>query len=186
VALSHNEGVRNKGEEGTMIRIVIAEKQHLLLGTLGSLLNLEDDMKVVGQSSDGEEALTLVEDLKPDVFIMDIDIFGENNLYAANRLMKLGCTVILLATFARKSFVEPTLDANVRGYLLKDSPSDILVTSIRHIMDGYQILAPELMEEEEMEEIVQREQDCAEPKNIQHQVKAYIHTLMEKMKQPTG
>jgi two-component system, NarL family, response regulator DesR len=169
-----------------MIRIVIAEKQQMLLGTLRYLLELEDDMIVVGQTSDGEEVITLVEEQKPDVLMMDIDIFGKNNLHAADQLMKLGCTVILLATFARKSFVESTLDANVRGYLLKDSPSDILVTSIRHIMDGYQILAPELMEEEEMEEIDQKEQDCAEPNNIQHQVKAYIHTLMEKIKQPTG
>jgi two-component system, NarL family, response regulator DesR len=169
-----------------MIRIVIAEKQHMLLGTLGSLLNLEDDMKVVGQSSDGDEALTLVEEQNPDVLLMDIDLFGKNNLHAADRLMKLGCTVILLATFARKTFLEITLDANVRGYLLKDSPSDMLVTSIRHIMDGNQILAPELMEEEEIEEIDKREQDCPEPKNLQHQVKAYIHTLMEKIKQPTG
>lgn len=169
-----------------MIRIVIAEKQQMLLGTLGSLLNLEEDMEVVGQASDGEEALTLVDEQSPDVFIMDIDMFGKNNFHAAERLMKLGCTVILLATFARKSFIQLTLNANVRGYLLKDSPSEMLATSIRYIMDGNQVYAPELMEEEGIEEKISIEQNGSEHKNIQHPVKAYIHTLMDKIKQPTG
>ena len=57
-----------------MIRIVIAEDQELLRGTLTSILNLEEDMEVVGQVKDGQEALALVHQLKPDLFIMDIEI----------------------------------------------------------------------------------------------------------------
>ena len=57
-----------------MIRIVIAEDQEMLLGVIGSLLNLEEDMEVIGQARNGEEAITLVNRLKPDVCIMDIEM----------------------------------------------------------------------------------------------------------------
>lgn len=57
-----------------MIRIVIAEDQELLRGTLSSILNLEEDMEVVGQAKDGQEALALVHELLPDLFIMDIEM----------------------------------------------------------------------------------------------------------------
>lgn len=57
-----------------MIRIVIAEDQRMMLGALGSLLNLEDDMEVVGQASNGEEAISLVQQFQPDVCIMDIEM----------------------------------------------------------------------------------------------------------------
>ena len=57
-----------------MIRIVIAEDQELLLEAMGNLLNLEDDIEVVGQAGNGEEALSLVHQLQPDVCIMDIEM----------------------------------------------------------------------------------------------------------------
>ena len=66
-----------------MIRIVIAEDQQMLLGAIGSLLNLEEDMEVVGQASNGEEAITLVHQLLPDVCIMDIDMPIKSGLEAA-------------------------------------------------------------------------------------------------------
>ena len=57
-----------------MITIVIAEDQEMLLGVIGSLLNLEEDMKVVGQARNGEEALELVHEFQPDVCLMDIEM----------------------------------------------------------------------------------------------------------------
>ncbi len=57
-----------------MIRIVIAEDQEMLLGVIGSLLNLEEDIEVIGQARNGKEAITLVNRLKPDVCIMDIEM----------------------------------------------------------------------------------------------------------------
>ena len=131
-----------------MIRIVIAEDQEMLLEAMGSLLNLEEDMEVVGQARNGEEALTLVHQLQPDVCIMDIEMPEMSGLEAAEALKPAGCKVIILTTFARTGYFERALKADVRGYLLKDSPSEELACSIRSIMDGKRIYSPELMDDD--------------------------------------
>lgn len=129
-----------------MISIVIAEDQGMLLGALGSLLNLEEDMKVVGKAKNGEEALTLVNQYKPDVCIMDIEMPVKSGLDSAEQLKNNNCKVIILTTFARSGYFERARRANVSGYLLKDSPSEELANSIRIIMDGRRIYAPELVD----------------------------------------
>ena len=74
-----------------MIRIVLAEDQRLLLGALGSLLDLEEDMEVVGKASNGEEALALVKRLQPDICIMDIEMPVKSGLDVAEELKGQGC-----------------------------------------------------------------------------------------------
>lgn len=129
-----------------MISIVIAEDQGMLLGALGSLLNLEEDMKVVGKAKNGEEALRLVNQYKPDVCIMDIEMPVKSGLDAAEEIKNSNCKVIILTTFARSGYFERARKAHVSGYLLKDSPSEELANSIRIIMDGRRIYAPELVD----------------------------------------
>lgn len=129
-----------------MIRIVIAEDQRLLLGALGSLLDLEEDMEVVGKAKDGEEALQLVQEQKPDICIMDIEMPLKTGLDAAEELKENSCKVIILTTFARPGYFERARKANVSGYLLKDSPSEELASSIRSIMDGRKVYSPELVD----------------------------------------
>jgi len=130
-----------------MIRIVIAEDQRLLLGALGSLIDLEEDMQVVGQAGNGQIAVELVRQHKPDVCIMDIEMPVMNGLEAAELLKGDGCKVIILTTFARTGFFERALKAGVQGYLLKDSSSDELADSIRSVMAGRRLYAPELVDE---------------------------------------
>jgi len=129
-----------------MIRIVIAEDQQMLLGAFGSLLNLEEDMTVVGKASNGEEALRLVEQLQPDICIMDIEMPGKSGLEAAEELRETACKVIILTTFARTGYFQRAIKAGVSGYLLKDSPSEELASSIRSVIAGRKIYAPELMD----------------------------------------
>ncbi|MDL4841209.1 response regulator transcription factor [Aquibacillus rhizosphaerae] len=129
-----------------MIRIVLAEDQRLLLGALGSLLDLEDDMQVVGKARDGEEVLALVKEQKPDICIMDIEMPHKSGLDAAEELKDDACKVIILTTFARPGYFERARNAGVGGYLLKDSPSEDLSNSIRAIMDGRRVYAPELVD----------------------------------------
>lgn len=129
-----------------MIRIVIAEDQSMLLGALGSLLNLEVDMEVVGKAKDGQEALDLVYKHDPDICIMDIEMPVKSGLDAAKELKDHSCKVIILTTFARTGYFERARQARVNGYLLKDSPSDELANSIRTIMDGRRVYAPELVD----------------------------------------
>ncbi|EJL26851.1 MULTISPECIES: response regulator transcription factor [Brevibacillus] len=130
-----------------MIRIVIAEDQRMLLGALASLLDLEEDMKVVGRASNGEDAVKLVHQHQPDICIMDIEMPVKSGLDAAEELKGSGCKVMILTTFARPGYFERALKAGANGYLLKDSPSEELASSIRSIMAGRRIYAPELVDE---------------------------------------
>ena len=132
-----------------MIRIVIAEDQGMLLGAMKSLLSMEEDMEVVGLAKNGEEAISLVNELKPDICIMDIEMPIKTGLDAAEVLFEqedLSCKIIILTTFARPGYFERARKAGVRGYLLKDSPIEDLVHSIRVIMKGSRIFAPELVD----------------------------------------
>ena len=129
-----------------VIRIVIAEDQGMMLGALGSLLNLEEDMEVVGMAKNGAEAVNLVKEFAPDVCIMDIEMPIKTGLDAAEELQGVDCKIIILTTFARTGYFERARKAGVRGYLLKDSPIEELVNSIRTIMDGRRIYAPELVD----------------------------------------
>lgn len=130
-----------------MIRIVIAEDQRMLLGALASLLDLEDDMQVVGKASNGEEALELVRQHQPDICIMDIEMPVKSGLEAAEELKSDSCKVIILTTFARAGYFERAIKAGICGYLLKDSPSEELASSIRSVMEGKRIYDAELMDE---------------------------------------
>lgn len=129
-----------------MIRIVIAEDQGMLLGAMKSLLGMEDDMEVVGLAKNGEEAIEMVTELNPDICIMDIEMPIKTGLDAAEALRGSECKIIILTTFARPGYFERARKAGVRGYLLKDSPIEELVNSIRIIMDGRRIYAPELVD----------------------------------------
>lgn len=129
-----------------MIRIVLAEDQNLLRGALGALLDLEEDMTVVGQAENGAEALELVAAESPDVCLMDIEMPVMTGLEAAERLKGGSCKVIMLTTFARPGYFERAKQAQVSGYLLKDSSSETLAQSIRHIIGGRRIYSPELID----------------------------------------
>ncbi|PPA70776.1 response regulator transcription factor [Jeotgalibacillus proteolyticus] len=129
-----------------MIRIVLAEDQGMLLGALGSLLDLEEDMEVVGKAKNGEEAIELVRQENPDICIMDIEMPLKSGLDAAMQLKDNSCKIIILTTFARAGYFERAREAGVSGYLLKDSPSEELASSIRTIMEGRRIYAPELVD----------------------------------------
>ncbi|WP_147804470.1 response regulator transcription factor [Alkalicoccus halolimnae] len=129
-----------------MIRIVLAEDQKMLLGALGSLLDLKEDMEVVGKAENGEMAVQQVLELNPDVCIMDIEMPIKTGLEAAEELKDHPCKVIILTTFARTGYFERARKAKVNGYLLKDSPSEELADSIRTIMEGRRVYAPELID----------------------------------------
>lgn len=129
-----------------MIKIVIAEDQGLMLGALGSLLSMEEDIEVVGMAKNGEEAVQLVKEYQPDVCIMDIEMPVMTGLDAAESLGESDCKVIILTTFARAGYFERARKAGVKGYLLKDSPIEELVDATRMIMEGKRVYAPELVD----------------------------------------
>jgi len=180
-----------------MIKIVIAEDQSLLLGALGSLLDLEKDMKVIGKAKNGKEAIMLVHQHNPDVCIMDIEMPVKSGLDAAIELKTHPCKIIILTTFARSGYFDRARKANVSGYLLKDSPSEELANSIRTIMDGRRIYAPELVDlvYDNLNPLTEREKQVIElvaagktTKEISNQlsittgtVRNYISVIFEKL-----
>ena len=131
-----------------MIRIVIAEDQPMILDALGSLLDLEEDMEVVGKASNGNEAISLVRLYQPDICIMDVNMPEKNGLEAAENLQGLGCKVIILTTFAQSGYFQRAVESGVNAYLLKNSPIEELVSSIRHVYTGGRIYAPELIDDD--------------------------------------
>lgn len=143
-----------------MIKIVLAEDQRMLLGALGSLLDLEEDMEIVGMANNGEEVIKLVKEKQPDVCIMDIEMPIKSGLDAAEELKNHPCKIIILTTFARTGYFERARKAGVNGYLLKDSPSDELARTIRVIIDGRKVYSPELidMAYEEENPLTEREE----------------------------
>lgn len=104
-------------------------------------------MEVVGKASNGASAVELVRQLRPDVCIMDIEMPGLSGLEAAEELKGSDCKVIILTTFARSGYFERAIKAGVVGYLLKDSPSEELASTIRSVLAGRRVYAPELVDE---------------------------------------
>jgi DNA-binding NarL/FixJ family response regulator len=129
-----------------MIRLFIAEDQRMLLSALGSLLDMEGDMEVIGQAVNGEEALASIAKLKPDVCLMDIEMPVMNGLEVAEELARSGssCKVIILTTFARPGYFERAVKIGVHGYLLKDGEIDELAGAIRKVVAGRRVFSPEL------------------------------------------
>jgi len=120
------------------LRIVVAEDQALVLGAIGALLALEPDMIVVGRAADGDEALALVRALRPDILLTDVEMPGLTGLDAAAAIAAeaLLTATVIVTTFARPGYFARARAAGVRGYLLKDTPSDALAAAIRTVAAG--------------------------------------------------
>ncbi|MEG9295388.1 response regulator [Mangrovibacillus sp. Mu-81] len=169
-----------------MIRIVIAEDQELMLGTIGSLLDLEDDMEVVGLVSDGEEAVEAVGRLHPDICIMDLEMPRKDGLEAALALKDSVSKVIILTTFPGQGYYERVLKADVKGFLLKDSPSEELISSIRKIMGDSRIYASELIDEKSNAQLNEEDAISLIKDAPPIEPKSYFSTLINRMKLPAG
>lgn len=131
------------------IRVVIAEDQAMVLGALAALLDTEQDIEVVGQARNGQEALQRVLSDKPDVLLTDIEMPGSSGLELAAEIkrQRIPVRVIILTTFARAGYLRRALDAGVAGYLLKDAPSGTLANAVRRVHAGLRVIDPELATE---------------------------------------
>ncbi|HYW77753.1 MAG TPA: response regulator transcription factor [Gammaproteobacteria bacterium] len=129
-----------------MIRVLVAEDQTMILGALAAMLDMEDDIEVVGRAADGKAALSLALDKRPDVVVTDIEMPAMTGLELAASLKEKnsGCAIIIVTTFARPGYLRRALDAGVKGYLLKDSPAQQLADAIRTVHQGGKVIAPEL------------------------------------------
>jgi two-component system response regulator DesR len=128
------------------IRILLAEDQTMFRSAVISLLSLEEDLVVVGETGRGDEVEALVRKLRPDVVLLDIEMPGLDGLSVARRLQELEFPVrtIIVTTFGRPGYLRAALEAGVSGLVLKDKPIASLAEAIRKVVAGEQAIDSEV------------------------------------------
>lgn len=126
------------------ITILLADDHVLLRQGTRQLLEREEDMQVVGEAGDGEEAARLAAELHPHVAIMDIAMPKMNGIEATRKIKEIypDSAILILSAYDDDQYVFAILEAGAAGYLLKDVPSDELVEAIRAVHAGESILHP--------------------------------------------
>lgn len=129
-----------------MIRILLAEDMHMVRGALVALINLESDLRVVAEVASGDEILRVAKECNPDVAIIDIDLPGKDGLTAAVELYEQlpQCQTLILTSLGRPGTVRRALDAKVKGFLLKDAPSNKLANAVRSVAMGQRVIDSDL------------------------------------------
>ena len=129
-----------------MIRVLLAEDQAMMRGALAVLLDLEDDIEVVAQVSDGLAIVPTAHDVRPDVALLDIELPGRSGLDAAAELAQVlpECRVVIVTTFGRPGYLQRAMTAGAVGFLVKDGPVEGLADAIRQVADGATVIDPEL------------------------------------------
>ncbi|MER5620450.1 response regulator transcription factor [Streptosporangium sp. NPDC002544] len=130
-----------------MIRVLIAEDQHVIRGALVALLGLEDDLEIVDSVDSGDAAVPSALAHHPDVAVMDIDMPGTlDGLAAAAELHTRlpGCRILMLTGYGKPAHLRRALAAQVDGFLLKTAPPEELVAAIRKVAAGQRVLDPSL------------------------------------------
>ncbi|MES2866706.1 MAG: response regulator transcription factor, partial [Actinomycetota bacterium] len=130
------------------IRLVIVDDQAMLRGALAALLELEDDLSVVGVAADGDEAVQVVARTAPDVCLMDIQMPGMDGIAAtrAVRSANSDTRVLIVTTFARPGYLRSALDAGASGFVVKDAPAEQLADAVRRVHAGMRVVDHALAE----------------------------------------
>ena len=128
------------------IGIVIADDHSMIREGLKQLLELEGDIKVIGEAGDGKQCLKLVRELKPDVLLLDINMPEMNGLQVLEELkmQKLDVKVLILTIHNEIEYLLKAVDIGIKGYVLKDSESSILKKAIYQIYKGDTYIQPSL------------------------------------------
>ena len=128
---------------------MIAEDQAMSWVRWPRLLEMEEDIKVVARAQTGDEALRVVQHVRPEIFITDIEMPGLTGLEVAAELKRRNfpVRVIILTTFARAGYLRRALDAGASGDLLKDMPAEQLADAVRRVRKGLRVIDPQLAAE---------------------------------------
>jgi DNA-binding NarL/FixJ family response regulator len=129
-----------------MIRVVLADDQALVRAGFRALLDAQDDIEVVGEAVDGEQAVRLAGDLTPGVVLMDIRMPGVDGLTATRRIAaderSADVRVVILTTFGLDEYVFEAIRSGASGFLVKDTEPAELVQAVRVVAGGEALLSP--------------------------------------------
>ncbi|HEY3440372.1 MAG TPA: response regulator transcription factor [Paludibaculum sp.] len=127
-----------------MIRMILADDHAVMRRGLRLVLEQQEDFEVLGEASDGREAVALAEALKPDVVLLDITMPNLNGIEAARQITakQLGCAIVVLSMHSDEGYVLRALKAGARGYLLKESAEADLILAIRSVSAGKAFFSP--------------------------------------------
>lgn len=131
-----------------MTTVLLVDDQDLIRKGFTMILDAEDDIDVVGEASDGAEALRQVAALRPDVVLMDVQMPGVDGIEATRSIVAAHADtrIVILTTFDDDQYLFDALNAGASGFLLKNCPADDLVNAIRLAAGGHSLLAPEVTE----------------------------------------
>ena len=129
------------------IRVLVVDDQSLVRAGFRTILDSEDGIEVVGEASNGEEAIAAVAELSPDVVCMDVQMPGMDGLEATRRITADGASdaaVLVLTTFNREDYLFAALDAGASGFLLKNSSPEQLIEAVQVVARGDALLSPDV------------------------------------------
>ncbi len=129
-----------------MIRILMADDQHLVRGALAALLNLEPDLEVVAEIARGDEVVRTAVDVRPDVALLDVEMPGLDGLAAAAALHAEvpSCKVLIVTTFGRAGYLRRAMEAGALGFVVKGAPAGQLADAVRPVARGERVVDPAL------------------------------------------
>jgi Response regulator containing a CheY-like receiver domain and an HTH DNA-binding domain len=132
-----------------VIRVLVADDQHLVRGALAALLALEDDIEVVGQVDRGDQVVAEARRSGPGVALVDIEMPGMDGIAAtaALRAALPDCRVLILTTFGRPGYLRRAMEAGASGFMVKDAPAAELADAVRRVSQGYRVVDPVLAAE---------------------------------------
>jgi DNA-binding NarL/FixJ family response regulator len=129
-----------------MIRILVADDQMLVRAGFRSLLDAEDGIEVAGEAADGEQAVRLTAEHRPDVVLMDIRMPGMDGLEASRRILTdpalEGVRIVILTTFEADEYIFEAIRLGASGFLVKDTEPADLIKAIRVVAAGESLLSP--------------------------------------------
>jgi DNA-binding NarL/FixJ family response regulator len=128
------------------IRVLLADDQDLVRAGFRMILETQPDIEVVGEASDGVEAVTATRRVQPDVVLMDIRMPKLDGLQATSRLMAAGSAarVLILTTFDLDDYIYQALATGASGFLLKNAPPEQLISAVRVVAAGDALLSPSI------------------------------------------
>ena len=127
-----------------IIRVLIVDDHPIVRQGLATVLEQQEDLSVVGQAVDGLEAVAKARDLLPDIILMDLQMPNLDRVGAITQIIgeSADTNIVILTTYDTDEYIFSGIEAGARGYLLKDSPPNEVVTAIKTVFQGESMIQP--------------------------------------------